>query len=73
MSCCGNNTVNNLKQIYKTPGPGPGPGSSVQQFNNNKLLLNKKSPFDNYITDYKPVLTANGKFVKYIREIRKNP
>lgn len=66
MSCCGNNKVDQLKQIYNTTlvaGPS-------NPFNNGNLkpVVGKGSPFDNYVTEYKPVMSSNGKFVKYVRE-----
>ena len=64
MSCCGNNNIQNLNKIYSqvsNPTPSPGPFRS---------LVGKGSPFNNYSLDYKPILTANGKFVKYTRQIK---
>jgi hypothetical protein len=37
----------------------------------NKPIIGKGSPFSNNTTDYKPVMSPNGKFVKYTRELKK--
>lgn len=70
MSCCGNNKVDQLKQIYtqSTPTLSAGPSGNS---NTNKPIVGNGSPFSNYTTDYKPVMSPNGKFVKYVRELKK--
>lgn len=66
MSCCGNNKVDQLKQIYNTQ-------TNTNPFNNGKDVkhtIGKGSPFSNS-PEYKPVMSPNGKFVKYVREPKK--
>jgi hypothetical protein len=72
MSCCGNNKVDQLKQIYtqSTPSNVSGP-SGPSGPKSSKPIIGKGSPFSNNTTDYKPVMSPNGKFVKYIRESKK--
>lgn len=64
MSCCGNNKIDQLKQIYNIPEP-------TNQTNNITPVVGKGSPFDNYTTEYTPVMSPNGKFVKYVRNSKK--
>lgn len=64
MSCCGNNKINELKQIYNIQPIGSNT-STV------KPVIGKGSPFSNYSVDYKPIMSPNGKFVKYVRESKK--
>ena len=64
MSCCGNNKIDQLKQIYTQPVNSSNPFNT----NTNKPIV-KSSPFSN--TDYKPIMSPNGKFVKYVRELKK--
>jgi hypothetical protein len=70
MSCCGNNKVSQLQQIYtqSTPTLLAGPSSNSTT---TKPIVGNGSPFSNYSTEYKPVMSPNGKFVKYIREPKK--
>lgn len=63
--CCGNRTVQNLIRVSETQKSSP--------FNNNNtnVVISNKSPFGEPVVDYKPVMTANGKFVKYTRPEKK--
>lgn len=70
MSCCGNNKVDQLKQIYSNQNIQVGPNNPFNG-NNTKPIIGKGSPFSNNTTDYKPIMSPNGKFVKYIRELKK--
>ena len=72
MSCCGNNKVDQLKQVYTQHISGGPTGPSGSTSNSTKPIIGSNgSPFSNYSTDYKPVMSPNGKFVKYVREPRK--
>jgi len=69
MSCCSNNKVSQLQQIYtQSTRPSAGPSGNS---NTNKPIVGNGSPFSNYSTEYKPVMSPNGKFVKYVREPKK--
>ena len=68
MSCCGNNKVDLLKQIYSQSIVTETLSGSIPI--STKPMVGKGSPFSN-TADYKPVMSSNGKFVKYIREPRK--
>lgn len=65
--CCGNRTVQNLIRVSETQNQSPFNNNN----NNTKILISNKSPFGEPVIDYKPVMTANGKFVKYTRSEKK--
>lgn len=71
MSCCGNNKVSQLQQIYTQSIPTLLAGPSSNSTTTNKPIVGNGSPFSNYSTEYKPVMSPNGKFVKYVREPKK--
>lgn len=70
MSCCGNNKVDLLKQIYNQPNVSGPSGPFGSSNSTNKPIIGNGSPFSNN-TEYKPVMSPNGKFVKYVREPKK--